>query len=63
VYYLKGSASFPFSSNIYIMEAFFSVMQRTATMALASDTPKPADLTTPIQQRIIINGPNGGLCS
>jgi hypothetical protein len=28
-------------------------------MAGASYPPKPADLTTPVQQRIAINGPNG----
>jgi hypothetical protein len=65
VYYSKGSARFPSSSSIYLMEAFFKFIQRTAThciMASASHPPKPADLTTPVQQRIVINGPNGELC-
>jgi hypothetical protein len=65
VYYLKGSANFPSSSSIYIMEAFFDFIYRTATpciMASASHPPKPADLTTPVQHRIVINGPNGELC-
>jgi hypothetical protein len=29
----------------------------------ASYPPKPADLTTPVQQRIAINGPNGEFAS
>jgi acid phosphatase type 7 len=46
------------------MDAFFTLFKglpvlATCVMAAASYPPIPADLTTPVQQRIAINGPNG----
>lgn len=45
------------------MDAFFARAKAlpvlaACVMAGASYPPKPADLTTPVQQRIAINGPN-----
>jgi hypothetical protein len=47
-----------------IMDVFFALVKglpvlAACVMASASYPPKPADLTTPVQQRIAINGPNG----
>lgn len=46
------------------MDAFFTLFKglpvlAACVMASASYPPIPADLTTPVQQRIAINGPNG----
>jgi hypothetical protein len=48
------------------MEAFTNFIKglpvlAACVMASASYPPIPADLTTPVQQRIAINGPNGKL--
>jgi hypothetical protein len=47
-----------------MMSSFFNLVKglpvlAACVMAGASYPPKPADLTTPVQQRIAINGPNG----
>ena len=53
-----------YSRSFYIMNAFFTLFKglpvlATCVVAAASYPPIPADLTTPVQQRIAINGPNG----
>lgn len=61
---LKSKVQLLSSSSIYVMEAFSTFVKGlpvlvACVMASASYPPIPADLTTPVQQRIAINGPNG----